>query len=88
MYTQMSNSNKGITVGNGWKKWRFASLSTHCWVIWDSNLRRDETKDDSPFRQTLAGCEPILTSVLRFRGHYTNGGVAKVPWSLHQWRSR
>jgi len=34
----------------------------------DSNLRRDKMKDDSPFRHTLAGFEPILASGLRFRG--------------------
>jgi len=33
----------------------------------DSNLRRDEMKDDSPFRHTLAGFEPTLANGLRFR---------------------
>jgi len=33
----------------------------------DSNLRRDEMKDDSPFRHTLEGCEPTKASGLRFR---------------------
>jgi len=35
----------------------------------ESNLRRDEMKDDSPFRHTLAGCDPhTIASGLRFRG--------------------
>jgi len=33
----------------------------------DSNLRRDEMKDDSPFRHTLAGFEPTLAIGLRLR---------------------
>jgi len=38
----------------------------------DSNLQRDEMKDDGPFRQTLAGFEPTLVIGLRFRGREKN----------------
>jgi len=31
----------------------------------DSNPRRDETKDDSPFRHTLVGCVHTLAMALR-----------------------
>jgi len=34
----------------------------------DSNLRRDEYKDDNPFRHKLAEYELTLVSGLRFRG--------------------
>jgi len=34
----------------------------------DSNLRRDERKDDSPFRYIVVGCEPTLASGRRFHG--------------------
>jgi len=33
----------------------------------DSNLGRDEMKDDSPFRHTLAGFEPTLAIGQRLR---------------------
>jgi len=33
----------------------------------DSNLQRDEMKDDNPLRHTLAGFEPTLAIGLRLR---------------------
>jgi len=33
----------------------------------DSNIRRDQMKDDTPFRHTLAGFEPTLAIGLRLR---------------------
>jgi len=35
-----------------------------------SNLRRNEVKDDSPLRHTVAGFEPTLAIGLRFRGRW------------------
>jgi len=39
------------------------------WLYRDSNLRRDEMKDESPFRHTLAGFEPtlVISLVLEWR---------------------
>jgi len=33
-----------------------------------NNLRRDKLKDDSPFRNTLAGCKITLSVGVKFRG--------------------
>jgi len=34
----------------------------------ESNTRRDKMKDDNPFRNTLAGCDPTLAIGLIRRG--------------------
>jgi len=44
----------------------------------DSNLQRDEIKDDSPFRQTVGGCEPEMLIPQNNRNKGNNNKSPKI----------